>query len=266
MKSYLSFFKLRFSVGLQYRFAAIAGVLTQIFWGFMLIMIYEAYYRAGIETPMEWAQLVSYVWIGQSLFPFTYLGYKDKEIIESLVTGQVSYELVRPSNLYWFWYTKLAAGKLASSLLRFIPVIIIASLIPGEYGLNAPPTFAALILFVITLLLGFVLSIAILMIVYILLFYTVSSRGLFNMATVITNFFAGGTVPIPFMPLALQTICYALPFRLIMDLPFRIYVGNIGTTEALQSILIQIIWIVITTLIGTAFINKATRRLEVQGG
>ncbi len=266
MKSYLSFFKLRFSVGLQYRFAAIAGVLTQIFWGFMLIMIYEAYYRAGIETPMEWAQLVSYVWIGQSLFAFTYLGYKDKDIIESLVTGQVSYELVRPSNLYWFWYIKLAAGKLASSLLRFIPMIIIASLIPGEYGLSAPPTFAALVLFIITLMLGFILSVAILMIVYILLFYTVSSRGLFNIATVITDFFAGGTVPIPFMPPVLQTICYALPFRLIMDLPFRIYVGNIGAAEALQSILIQIVWIVITTLIGSAFINKATRRLEVQGG
>ena len=249
MKSYLSFFKLRFSVGLQYRFAAIAGVLTQIFWGFMLIMIYEAYYRAGIETPMEWTELVSYVWIGQSLFAFTYLGYKDKDIIESLVTGQVSYELVRPSNLYWFWYIKLAAGKLASSLLRFIPMIIISSLIPGEYGLNAPPTFTALILFIITLFLGFILSVAILMIVYILLFYTVSSRGLFNIATVITDFFAGGTVPIPFMPIALQTVCYALPFRLIMDLPFRIYVGNIGAAEALQSILIQIVWIVITSIL-----------------
>lgn len=266
MKSYLSFFKLRFSVGLQYRFAAIAGVLTQIFWGFMLIMIYEAYYRAGIETPMEWSQLVSYVWIGQSLFAFTYLGYKDKDIIESLVTGQVSYELVRPSNLYWFWYIKLAAGKLASSVLRFIPMITFASLIPGEYGLSAPPTFASFILFVITLLLGFILSVAILMIVYILLFYTVSSRGLFNIATVISDFFAGGTVPIPFMPIALQAVCYVLPFRLIMDLPFRVYVGNIGTAEALKSILIQILWIIITTLIGSAFINKATRRLEVQGG
>ncbi len=266
MNSYLSFFKLRFSVGLQYRFAAIAGVLTQIFWGFMMIMIYEAYYRAGVETPMEWSQLVSYIWIGQSLFMFTYLGYKDKEIIESLVTGQVSYELVRPSNLYWFWYIKLAAGKLASSVLRFIPMIIFAFLIPGEYGLNLPSSFTAFILFVITLFLGFILSVAILMLVYIMLFYTVSSRGLFNIATVITDFFAGGVVPIPFMPLALRTICYVLPFRLIMDLPYRIYVGNIGTLEALQSILIQIVWIGLTILIGTTCINRATRRLEVQGG
>lgn len=266
MKSYLSFFKLRFSVGLQYRFAAIAGILTQIFWGFMLIMIYEAYYRAGIETPMAWSELVSYVWIGQALFTFTYLGYKDKDIIESLVNGQVSYELVRPSNLYWFWYIKLAAGKLAGAVLRFVPMIIFAFLIPGEYGLKLPPTFTAFILFFITLMLGFVLSIAILMIVYILLFYTVSSRGLFNIATVITDFFAGGTVPIPFMPVALQTLCYALPFRLIMDLPYRIYVGNIGTMEALQSIVVQVIWIAITMLAGTLFINKATRRVEVQGG
>ena len=32
MKKYLSFFRLRFSMGLQYRTAALAGMVTQFFW------------------------------------------------------------------------------------------------------------------------------------------------------------------------------------------------------------------------------------------
>ena len=46
---YLSFFKLRFAVGLQYRFSAIAGLATQFFWGAMMLFLYEALYKNGIS-------------------------------------------------------------------------------------------------------------------------------------------------------------------------------------------------------------------------
>ena len=38
MKKYLSFFKLRFVMGMQYRAAALAGVCTQFFWGLMEVI------------------------------------------------------------------------------------------------------------------------------------------------------------------------------------------------------------------------------------
>ena len=46
MKKYLSFFRLRFSMGLQYRAAAFGGIVTQFVWGLMEIMIFRAFYRA----------------------------------------------------------------------------------------------------------------------------------------------------------------------------------------------------------------------------
>ena len=49
MKKYLSFFRLRFSMGLQYRVAAFAGLVTQFAWGGMLILAYRAF--TG-RTPM----------------------------------------------------------------------------------------------------------------------------------------------------------------------------------------------------------------------
>ena len=45
MQKYLSFFRLRFSMGVQYRTAAFAGVITQFAWGAMGILVYWAFYE-----------------------------------------------------------------------------------------------------------------------------------------------------------------------------------------------------------------------------
>ena len=47
MKSYSSYFKLKFITGLQYRAAALAGIATQFFFGFVFISVYIACYESG---------------------------------------------------------------------------------------------------------------------------------------------------------------------------------------------------------------------------
>ena len=158
MKQYLSFLKLRFNVNLQYRFAAIAGLTTQFFWGAMFIMIYKAYYANGVEVEMSWQSLVTYIWLGQALFAFVGFSFSDDDIRDSILTGQVSYELVRPSNIYWLWFVKTTAAKLASALLRFFPIVIVALLLPNQYRMGLPSSFTNFILFLITLICGFLLS------------------------------------------------------------------------------------------------------------
>lgn len=70
MKKYLSFFRLRFSMGLQYRTAALAGVITQFVWGFMEIMIFRAFYQADAAAfPMSLSATASYVWLQQAFSP-----------------------------------------------------------------------------------------------------------------------------------------------------------------------------------------------------
>lgn len=266
MKAYLSFIKLRIATGLQYRFAAIAGIATQFFWGAMLIMMYEAYYRAGITTAMQWNELVSYIWLGQAFLMLTRFSFVDSDIHDSIVTGQVSYEFVRPLNIYFYWYSKLFASKVASTLLRFAPIIIVSIILPEKYRLAGPASAEAFILFLLTLFLGLILSLGITMLIYSLMFYTTSSRGIFSIYGVVADFFAGGVVPIPFMPGVLKTVCYALPFRLIMDLPFRIYVGNISIAEGLESVIVQLIWTVFIIFLGNIIMKNATKKLVVQGG
>ena len=62
MMAYLSYFKLRFITGLQYRTSALAGIITQIFFGFVFIMVYLAFYESNSsDTPMNLKALISYL-------------------------------------------------------------------------------------------------------------------------------------------------------------------------------------------------------------
>ena len=104
------------------------------------------------------------------------------------------------------------------------------------------------------------------MIMYSITFFTKSPKGLFFIFGTIAEFFSGDTIPIPLMPSLLKTICYILPFRLVTDLPFRIYTGDILLHEALISILIQIVWVLIVLAFGMLLMNKSTKQVEIQGG
>lgn len=62
MKKYLSFFRMRFLMGLQYRAAAAAGVVTQFTWGFMELLVFRAFYQADASAfPMSFEAVASYI-------------------------------------------------------------------------------------------------------------------------------------------------------------------------------------------------------------
>ncbi len=267
MKAYVSLFKMRLLKGLQYRIAAFAGVSTQFFWGFMFIMIFEAFYSSTSNPqPISLTQLIQVVWLQQSFLVFIMLWFRDNELINLITSGNIAYELCRPTDLYRFWYAKLIAQRLSGALLRCFPIIIVATLLPKPYNFTLPPSFTAFILFLITLILGLTLIVTISMLIYISIFYTMSGTGSLLIFGVFGEFFSGLVIPVPLMPEILKKIVYLLPFRYTSDLPFRIYAGNIGLNEAIVSIGVQVVWILILLALGKLWMKKALRRVIVQGG
>ena len=97
MKSYLNYFKLRVITNLQYRASALAGIMTQLFFGLVYIMMYLAFYESNdTSNVMNWNQLVTYMWLQQAFFALTYPFMKDNDLLEMIKNGNLAYELVRP--------------------------------------------------------------------------------------------------------------------------------------------------------------------------
>ena len=267
MNAYYSLFKMRLVKGLQYRAAALAGIGTQFFWGFMYIMIYEAFYKStSASQPIPFHQLIQVLWLQQSFLVFVMLWFRDNELIDLITSGNIAYELCRPSDLYSFWYAKLIAQRLSSALLRCFPIIFIAALLPSPYNFMPPSSLLVFVFFLIALILGLILVVAISMLIYISIFYTMSPTGSLLIFSVFGEFFSGLVIPVPLMPEALKTIVYLLPFRYTSDLPFRIYAGNIGIKEAVLSIIAQLLWIFLIVNLGKFWINNALKKVVIQGG
>jgi ABC-2 type transport system permease protein len=267
MKAYISVFKLRLYNGLQYRAAALAGVATQFFWGFIIIMVFEAFYsQTSVNPPISLPQLISYVWLQQSFLAFVMLWFRDNELFQLITTGNIAYELCRPSEIYDFWYAKLLAQRLASAMLRSFPILVVAFLLPYPYRISLPPDLSTLFIFMATLMIGLLILVSISMLIYISVFITMSPVGSLLIFGVAGEFFAGMVIPIPLMPSWLQNIVKLLPFHLTADFPFRVYSGHIPKDEALTGILIQIIWLVMLVISGKFAMKKALRRVVVQGG
>ena len=119
MKKYIAFFRLRFSMGLQYRSAALAGMATQFFWGTMEILMFRAFYRADPGAfPMTLEATCSYVWLQQAFLALFMAWVMENEIFDSILNGNVAYELCRPVNIYNMWFSRNSA-KSGSALYAY---------------------------------------------------------------------------------------------------------------------------------------------------
>ncbi|MHA6485343.1 ABC transporter permease [Paenibacillus sp. strain BS8-2] len=267
MKAYTSIWRLRFINGMQYRAAAFAGMATQLFFGFIFIMIFAAFYKNGGDSaPISLQDVITYVWLQQIFLSLIMLWIRDNELFTLITSGNIAYELCRPLGLYPFWFTKLIAQRVAGAVLRCFPLLLVVFLLPEPYRMGVPPDWGACLLFLIALFLGLLLVVAISMLIYISVFWTMSPTGSTLMISVAGEFLAGMIIPVPLMPDWLQRIAYALPFRWTTDFPFRVYSGHIPKAEAIAGLGIQLVWLAALALFGYWLMRRALRNVVVQGG
>lgn len=266
MKSYLSYFKLRFITNLQYRMEALAGILTQIFFALIYIMIYLAFYESGGNPPLEWQELVNYMWLQQTFFALIYPFDRESELLSMIKNGNLAYELIRPQDFYFKWYIKMLSKRLVAVLLRFIPLIVLAVSLPYPFHLSSPYSVGNLIVFIIALILGLFLITSLNLLIHLLTMFTLDEKGTLTTYNVISEILIGGVIPLPFFPLWLKQIAEHLPFRYIGDFPFRIYSNSIPLEEGYTLILGSIIWIIITIIIGYIVSKISLKKAVIQGG
>ncbi len=269
--AYLSVVIIRYQMLLQYRVAALAGFVTQFFWGAIKIMVLGAFFAASTrEQPMTFSHVVAYIWLGQALLGLIPWNV-DPEIQEKFTSGGVAYELLRPLNLYWFWFARTIAFRSATTTLRALPMLIVAWwVLPwvglDEWRLEFPPSVASTLAFLASIAATLLLASAVTMLLHISLYWTISGRGVIAAAGGIVPVFCGLTVPLPLFPDWAQGFLYWQPLRGLADTPFRIYSGNIAATNAPLEILLQLGWTVALIVAGHLLLSRAQQKLVVQGG
>lgn len=267
MKKYVSFFRLRLVMGLQYRTAALAGMVTQFFWGFMEIMVFHAFYRSDPSAyPMTMEATAAYVWLQQAFLAFFGAWMFEGEIFATLSNGNLAYELCRPIRVYDVWFARSVANRLSKALLRCVPILAVAVFLPRGYGLTAPVSAFALFGFLGSMTVGLFVMVALNVLVYGSCLFTISGDGMRILFASLAEFLAGQVIPLPFFPERVQRILELNPFASTGNVPFRIYGGNLAGSEALRAMGIQILWLVALVAAGKLLCARGERRAIIQGG
>jgi ABC-2 type transport system permease protein len=119
MKAYWSLFIARFALLLQYRAAALAGIATQLFWGFLKVMVLEAFFTHTTSAqPMTFRETVGYTWLGQAFLIALVPWSGDREIQELIRSGAVGTAGTN-GNLF------MSVSKLKAPCLVLTSVVII---------------------------------------------------------------------------------------------------------------------------------------------
>ncbi len=263
MNAYLALLRARFRMLLQYRAAAFAGFCTQLFWGLIRIMILDAFYRATTAPqPMPLSEVVTYVWLSQGLLGVLPWNV-DSEVRGLIRSGAVVYELVRPLDLYTFWYSRAIAQRTAPTVLRALPMFVVAGLF---LGLHAPPSLASAIAWIAAMAGAILLSAAITTLLTVSMLWTISGEGALRLMMGLVTIFSGLILPLPLFPDWAQAVLNFLPFRGLMDAPLRLYMGQIPSAQMGLVVAHQLVWSLAFILLGRWLLARGTRRLVVQGG
>lgn len=267
MKKYRSFFRMHFLVGLQYRTAAVAGIATQFVWGSMEILVFNAFYGTNADAfPMTFSATASYIWLQQAFLMLFMAWVMENELFDMIISGDIAYTLCRPVHLYSMWFARTTAVRLSKACLRCFPVLIITAFIPAPFGLSLPPDAETALWFLLTMILGILVTVSLCMVVYMLSFFTVSPMGLRMVFLSVYELLSGAVVPLPFFPDGFKEIVELLPFAAAQNIPFRIYGGDIVGTEIYKAVASQLFWIVVLVLTGRLLCRAAMKKTVIQGG
>ena len=267
MKQYLSFFRIRFLAGLQYRAAAWAGIATQFAWGGMLILMYRAFYENGANSfPMTFQELSSYIWMQQAFLALFATWVIESDLFSMVTSGNVAYELCRPMDLYANWFARSLSSRVSRAVLRCMPILLVAVFIPQPYGLSLPRDPARLLTFLVSMVLGCLTVVSFTMLLYVSAFFTINAQGTRIIITSVAELLSGDVLPLPFFPEPVRRIVELLPFAAMENSPLRIYSGDIAGTAALQTILLQTFWLTAMVAGGRLLMNRALKNVVAQGG
>ena len=147
--------------------------------------------------------------------------------------------------------------------MRAVPLLVFAFLV---MGMSPPVSWTAAAAFFVSMCAAILLSSTITTFLNVTMLWTITGDGITQMTFGLVLIFSGMLVPLPLYPDGSQPIINAMPFRGLVDTPYRLYLGHIPVSEFPQHLAHQLVWIVAFVIVGRIALARALRRVVVQGG
>jgi ABC-2 type transport system permease protein len=274
-RPYRAAFAARYATLLAYRSAALAGVVTQCWWGAIKVMILSAFYAADAggssrRAPISLPDAITYTWISQALFamlPWT----ADPDVVQDVKSGAVAYDRLRPVDTYVLAYARSAgwlAGRTLPRALLLAAITLVGLPLVGlrAWAWQLPSNAWAALGFAASIALALALSAAVLMVINAIVIALYDERGVNALSVPIILLLSGSLLPLALYPEGLRPLLLVQPLAGLLEIPLRIYFGDLAGKHAVSGLLLQLFWTTALVLLGRLILRRAFDRLRLQGG
>jgi len=263
LRFYVEVARTAFRRQVVYRWANLAGLLTNIVFGmifsYVMIALYQVRSSAGGYDLID---ALRYVWLVQSMVMIVMtFGWYD--LMLTIRSGEVISDLSKPCDFYWYWFSREIGRSCYYLLYRGIPTYLAGMLL---FRFGAPLDVRVWPIFLLSLSLGAMTGIAYRILFNIAAFWIIEARALGTLATVVALVFTGNYVPLPFFPGWLRAIADWLPFSGMMSVPAQVFLGKLIGLDLLINLIRQIGWLVLFIVLVRFVTIRAARRVVIQGG
>lgn len=248
-----------------YPSAMVAGLFTNIVFGFLIAYILLAVYdETDAIGGYDVEDAIAYVWISQGLLSVAgVFGPGWWELARRVQTGDVATDLQRPLDVQ---HAALAAdvGRAVYHLVwRGVPQFLLGLLL---FEITLPDEAARWLLFAVSVGLAVAVSFGIRFLVNLCSFWLLDYRGPVLLAIAVNLVLSGAIIPLAFFPEPLDTILRLTPFASLLQAPVDVYVGEpVGGSLGLV-LALQVFWAISLYVAGQLVLAAGTRKLVLQGG
>ena len=248
---------------LTYRAAAIAGLITNLFFGLLRVAIFLALYGERQEVAgMTVQDVITYTGLTQAVIAFLSL-FGWFELMDSVHSGEVAADLLKPMNYFTFWLAKDLGRAAVNLLLRGLTLMFLYALV---FDLTYPTGLGQWLALAASLILSWLVSFSFRFLVNLAAFWTPNARGVGRFAFVTSWFLSGFMMPVRFYPEWLIRLANLTPFPTMLNTVVEVYLGVVDGAALAQALLLQLAWFAALAAASQLVLRAAVRRLVILGG
>ncbi len=136
----------------------------------------------------------------------------------------------------------------------------------GAWAWQPPASVAAALVFGLSAALALLLSTACVMLLNIAAAAALDARGINALAVPSVVVLSGNLLPLALFPDGWQAVLLLQPLAGLMDIPMRLYAGQLTGWQAVGGLALQAFWVVVLVAFGRLCMGRTMQRLEIQGG
>ncbi len=267
MKVYFEIFKINLKILLFYKWGFYISIILHPLLLILYISILHSIYANNPNHIILGYTCTQMIWYfaGISFFYFLVYCNTDKEMSDSVISGDMALRLIKPLSIMKYEFAKVLSNKVIGFFFEFIPVCIIyVILIHPDFI-----TFGSVFRYVIITFFAFLFYFMMSFLIGITSFIWQSVNALQGLKMLIINFAAGAFIPLEFFPVGVQNVIKMLPFQYILYVPIQFFLNKPETQHWFyfyKVIITLVIWIIIFYVFCKISLKHMIKKFSSVGG